>query len=238
METSPSSTAHRYAKAEFENTYWLGYRDLEGILNKFTKGEQALDYGCGTGRSSRFLKKLGYSVQGVDISVEMLDRAKLHDPEGLYHLIESGILPFKDSSFDLVFSCFVFLTVSSFDELQKIFSEIYRVLKPGGIFNFVTGSKYLYIKKYISYDVRAKDVLSSGKQIDVTLKDLGVSFKNYYWSDEDYRHFLSRAGFDLIHFEMPLGIPSEPFEWLDELIYSPYSIYTAKKPDEMRLGKS
>ena len=45
-----------YAKLEFPGTYYLAYRDIPGIISKHVKGKNALDFGCGTGRSTRFLK--------------------------------------------------------------------------------------------------------------------------------------------------------------------------------------
>lgn len=228
-DTIGVACAEAYARAEFKNTYLLGYRDLPWILRHYVSGKAALDYGCGSGRSTRFLKKLGFECAGVDVSHAMISLAHKNDVTGYYSLIKSAETSFQSSSVDLFFSCFVFLTVDSFSELEKIFLEAKRILKPGGIFCFVTASKYLYIKKYISYHVEQVKALTSSEEIMITLKDIGVSFKNYYWSDEDYRRLLKKAGFELVHFEMPLGQAEEPYNWLDETAYSPYVIYTAKK---------
>jgi SAM-dependent methyltransferase len=121
------------------------------------------------------------------------------------------------------------MTVPKKEELLKIFLHIKRALKPGGVFLFVTSSKYLYIKQYISYNVLPKKSLNSGDEILVGLKDLGVQFTNYFYEDEDYRELLKTVGLELVHFEMPLGHPDEGIKWLDEASFSPYAIYTAKK---------
>lgn len=231
MESSTiiNSIAKAYNSSEFQNTYFLGYRDIPNILKMFCQNSIALDYGCGTGRSTRFLKGLGFDCVGVDISKEMLEQAKQNDPVGDYKLISSGQLPFDCDRFDLVFSCFVFLTVPSKDELLKIFLDIKKVLKPGGIFMFVTGSKYLYYKQYISYDIEPNCALRSEEKIQVTLKDLGVQFENYFYSDGDYRELLSLAGLNLVQYHMPLGLDSDQIQWHDEALFGPYLIYTAKK---------
>ena len=52
--------AETYAKLEFPGTYYLAYRDLPGIIFDHVKGRKALDFGCGTGRSTRFLQKIGF----------------------------------------------------------------------------------------------------------------------------------------------------------------------------------
>ena len=69
--------AKEYAELEVEGTYFLAFRDVPNLLEKYAKGKRALDYGCGTGRSTRFLKKLGFETIGIDINQHMLDKAKI-----------------------------------------------------------------------------------------------------------------------------------------------------------------
>lgn len=229
METLDRDQAVAYSRSEFQNTYYLGYRDVPEILKMFCQKGEALDYGCGTGRSTRFLKHLGFSCVGVDISDDMLSKAQEIDPIGTYKHIQSGKLPYPDLSFDLVFSCFVFLTVPTYGELIEIFSEIKRVLKPEGTFVFVTGSKYLYHKKYISYDIAPRLDLKTEEEIDVSLKDLGVVFKNYFYSDSDYRSLIETSGLRLVQYHEPLGLDCDGISWENERLFGPYLIYTAKK---------
>ncbi len=84
--------AAAYAKLEFPGTYYLAFRDLPEILARHVAGKKALDFGCGTGRSTRFLRKLGFDAVGVDISEEMVRRARKIDPEGDYRLVADGEL--------------------------------------------------------------------------------------------------------------------------------------------------
>jgi len=57
------------------NTYYLAFRDLPEILSAHVTGPRALDFGCGTGRSTRILRKLGFDVTGVDVSEAAGSRA-------------------------------------------------------------------------------------------------------------------------------------------------------------------
>ena len=82
-----STRADAYAKLEFANTYHLAFRDLPEIFRAHVKGTAALDFGCGTGRSTRFLRGLDLQPVGVDISEEMVLRAREADPQGDYRLI-------------------------------------------------------------------------------------------------------------------------------------------------------
>ncbi len=56
--------AEAYARLEYPGTYYLAYRYIPKILTEFVKGNKALDFGCGTGRSTRFLKKLNIETIG------------------------------------------------------------------------------------------------------------------------------------------------------------------------------
>src|SRR5512140_249872 len=101
--------AGAYAQLEFANTYYLAYRDLPEIFREHVAGTRALDFGCGTGRSTRFARQLGFNVTGVDIAGEMIAKARELDPQGDYRLVSDGALGgFQSGTFDLVVSLFTF----------------------------------------------------------------------------------------------------------------------------------
>lgn len=82
--------ADAYSRLEFPGTYYLAFRDLPKIITKYITGKKALDFGCGSGRSSRFLQQLGFSIVGIDISFEMVHRARTFDPEGDYRYVQTS----------------------------------------------------------------------------------------------------------------------------------------------------
>src|SRR5215469_8539175 len=101
--------ARAYATLEFPGTYYLAFRDLPALIRRHNHGSRALDFGCGTGRSSRFLRNLGLNVTGADISQAMLDQARSLDPSGEYHLIRGNIADeFAPGSFDVILAAFTF----------------------------------------------------------------------------------------------------------------------------------
>src|ERR1035438_1060461 len=61
--------AQAYATLEFKNTYHLAYRNIPAILGEHVRGRKSLDFGCGTGRSTRFLRQLGLEVTGAQNSL-------------------------------------------------------------------------------------------------------------------------------------------------------------------------
>jgi ubiquinone/menaquinone biosynthesis C-methylase UbiE len=104
-----ATRAEAYSKLEFPGTYFLAYRNLPQIISEHVEGKDALDFRCGTGRSTRFLQQIGFNVSGVDISEEMLKKARGLDPKGDYRLIGEGDFnQFKQKAFDLVLSAFTF----------------------------------------------------------------------------------------------------------------------------------
>lgn len=223
--------AKKYVHASFENTYYLGYRDIPFFIEKYTVGKKAIDYGCGTGRSTRFLKTLGFETIGVDISKAMLTQALTVDEESHYLHIRNAEIPVLDSSYDLAFCCFVFFTVSSKNKILAILKEIHRCLRDEGIFIIVTGSEELYSHDWLSYhaDHNANKPLASGSVVKIQLKDLGVDFINYYWTDSDFTDLFGLSGFHLLEKHFPLGNPKDGRNWISEAQYPPYVVYILQK---------
>jgi len=60
--------ADSYAKLEFSNTHHLVFRDLSPIIAERVRGNKAVDFGYGAGRSTKFLARLWFEVVGIDIS--------------------------------------------------------------------------------------------------------------------------------------------------------------------------
>ena len=82
---------------------------MPALIRRYNHGSPALDFGCGTGRSTRFLRNLGLSVVGADISQAMLEQARALDPSGEYHLIRDNIAgEFAPGSFDIILAAFTF----------------------------------------------------------------------------------------------------------------------------------
>ncbi|MDY6968753.1 MAG: class I SAM-dependent methyltransferase [Spirochaetota bacterium] len=122
---------------------------LEAVLNDFygdllnptpsfpvTKGKKTLDLGCGWGRMLKPVAERGADCIGLDISEKMLNLTQKHlkDCKHLSGLIrgDGTSLPFKNNSFDLIYSLLVLQHLSKSNGIETL-KEIKRVLKPGGI---------------------------------------------------------------------------------------------------------
>lgn len=60
-----SQRATAYDELGLGGTYDLVFRNLPTLLKQYVQGTRALDFGCGTGRSTRFLQNLGFTTTGV-----------------------------------------------------------------------------------------------------------------------------------------------------------------------------
>jgi len=107
-------------------------------LMKIEKNHKILETGCGTGRDSeKIAKKLGKNGELYlqDISEEILRIAvekfskRVYEPKIEFALANGYHLPFSDNYFD---SAFHFGGLNTFGDIKKAFSEMVRVVKPGG----------------------------------------------------------------------------------------------------------
>jgi ubiquinone/menaquinone biosynthesis C-methylase UbiE len=213
----------------------LAYRDLPAIISKHVKGRKAIDFGSGTGRSTRFLKKLGFSVIGVDIAEDMIEKARELDPKGDYRLIEDGELSqFKKSAFDLVLSIFTFDNVPTMERKVRNFKGLGILLKnEGRIINLVS-SPEIYIHEWASFstkDFPENKHAESGDKVRIIQTDTGDKrpVEDIIWTDECYRQVFEKAGLELVKTYKPLAKEDEPYKWVNETRIAPWIIYVLKK---------
>ncbi|BAK77177.1 methyltransferase type 11 [Pseudogulbenkiania sp. NH8B] len=88
---------------------------------------------CGSGEAFRLLDRRVGSGVGVDISASMLAVARRYLDDERYCFIQGDAtnLPLNDATFD---SVFIIGGIHHVNDRERLFSEIYRVLKPGGRF--------------------------------------------------------------------------------------------------------
>jgi SAM-dependent methyltransferase len=104
-----------------------------------------LDLGAGQGQDSRFFAEQGYDVVSTDLEESALEqsRAKLSNELKQNVTIQKvdlrEELPSDDGSFDVVYA-HLSLHYFNYETTVRLFAEISRVLKPGGVLAFFTNS--------------------------------------------------------------------------------------------------
>ncbi len=107
---------------------------LQGLtINSDTK---ILDLCCGSGQATQVLVKSSQNVTGLDASPLSLKRARQNVPQAEYVEAFAEKMPFADNQFDVVHTSVALHEMES-EQLRQILKEVYRVLKPGGVFTLV-----------------------------------------------------------------------------------------------------
>jgi SAM-dependent methyltransferase len=226
--------AQAYATLEFPGTYYLAFRDLPGIFAEHVRGRAALDFGCGAGRSTRFLRNLGFDPVGIDVSPAMVDLARAADREGQYVLVGDGDYRAVDPQhFDLVFSAFAFDNIPGADHRAAILRGLRRLLRPDGRIVLLGTTPEVYVNETASFTIRdfpKNREAKSGDEVRVVMKDVEDRrpVTDILWLHEDYLALFAASGLDLVAHYSPLGRDDEPYEWITETTIPPWAIYVVK----------
>lgn len=130
-------------RMEQQDRYWDSVADQKSFGHPLMMGEiekhvgrrgRILDYGCGYGRIIRQLHEGGFgNVFGVDYSSGMIARARKENPFARYVRNSGSEIPFSEGSFDAILLLAVLTCIPDSGEQTRLFSEVHRVLREGGI---------------------------------------------------------------------------------------------------------
>jgi ubiquinone/menaquinone biosynthesis C-methylase UbiE len=226
--------AASYAKLEFPGTYYLAYRDLPAIISEHVKGRKAVDFGCGTGRSTRFLRRMGLEPMGIDIAANMVKQARELDGAGDYRLIEDGDLSACEAhAYDLVLSVFTFDNIPTMGRKVKLLTELRKLLNQEGRIVNLVSSPEIYTHEWASFttkDFPENAAARSGDKVKIIMTDVEDRrpVEDILWSDEDYREAFRRAGLEVVTTHKPLAKPDEAYAWVSEACVAPWVIYVLR----------
>jgi len=230
-----ATRAQAYSKLEFANTYHLAFRDLPEIFRAHVKGVSAVDFGCGTGRSTRFLRGLGFETVGVDISPEMVSKAREIDPRGDYRVIPSDDMSsLPRESFSLIQSAFTFDNIPGMDTKARLFRDLCDLLKPDGILVNIVSAPEIYCNEWTSFSTKDFPENRNAKPGD-PVKIITTDFEDrspavdILWPHESYLEVYCRAGLAVIEMRKPLAKGDEPYQWVSETRIAPWVIYALRR---------
>jgi len=124
---------------------WFGGIDIylfdQLLKGRFTADMRLLDAGCGDGRNLVYFLRSGYEVFGIDTSsaavahVRQLSASLAPQlPTDNFRVEPVEKMSFSEASFDAVMSSAVLHFAADEAHFQNMVAEMWRVLKPGGIF--------------------------------------------------------------------------------------------------------
>lgn len=171
--------AKEYVNEFFEDTSDNKYIDI--FLNSLN-GKKILDVGCGNGKDCKYILEKGFNINGIDLSIGMLNIAKEKVPNCNFEIMDITKITYPDDSYDgIISNCSLFHI--PVEELHKTLKSFKRVLKPDGklllILQEGNGETmveepyrpgiYIYIK-YFSKNEIQKLLQEYGFEIDYLLK--------------------------------------------------------------------
>ena len=165
------------------------FDEIEKYLFSFTNQPKVLEIGCGTGK---WLSGFREFAVGLDLSSEMLSEAKRKNIQNLI-LANGKNLPFKQSSFDLVYLVNSF---HFFEDKQKVILEIKNVLKQKGrtiiIFADFFHPRYYWYLYDIAPEIKEYDIkrYSTSDEIKDLFLSAGFSDIEYSTISENKKTFI------------------------------------------------
>ena len=233
-----ASRAAAYNELEFGGTYHLAFRDLPAMLRAHVVGNRAVDFGCGTGRSTRFLQQQGFRAVGVDVSAEMVEIARSRDSDGEYRVISDGdFSTLEEGSVDLVLSAFTFDNIPGRARKVRLFTGLRRLLGPRGRLVSIVSTSEIYTHEWVTFSTRDYPENATARCGDIvrivtTQYSDSRPVDDILWPDADYRGVYREAGLELERFERPLASGEEGVNWVSETNFSPWSIYVLRPAPE------
>lgn len=211
--------ASQHARLGLTGTFHISFKTMRELIAKHVEGNKALDFGCGNGRSTRFLKGLGFDTIGIDISKAQLREAVRLDPSGKYKYSKSGSLRgIKKNSMNLVLSNIVFPEIQSREKMIAILKQMKRVLAPKGKIIIVATTPEAYQHDWASYRGKHPENrnMQSGELGKLTIPGTDIVFYDYIWTEKDYLTAFKNAGLKVIAKRRPLGRISDGIEYISE----------------------
>lgn len=157
-----------------------------------TPGKRILESGCGSGRWLAWFTRLGHQPVGIDDSAAPLAVARAHD--AALRLVRGDAVqtPFRDASFDVVFSAYV---AEHFEDgPQPLLREIHRLLRPGGLLILIVPYESLFRRLVAHRVLQAYYALCRWR-------GRPLAFTEFRYARRDVEGFLAATGFRLEHLE-------------------------------------
>lgn len=161
-----------YILRDVDYEEWFEY--LKEIMNTYCAGKkQILEIGCGTGKFGAKFASAGYSITGMDISLDMLLTAKNRIRDGFQVLCaDASFFHFKNK-FDFIFC--VHDTVNYIIDLKKLemmFMNVSRCMNKKSVFVFDITTEYNILSNF------------DNKRTDYYHKGCYIKWDNSYSADE------------------------------------------------------
>lgn len=178
-----------------EKSHWEITRQLIELMNA-GHHDNVVDLGCGVGWATRVLAQKASRgiVLGIDLSDRMIAEARAgyrNPANALFCVADAARIPCADGFFNALLSV---ESIYYYPDLEGAFTEVYRILKPGG--------KAFFLINYYKENVYSHEW---AKHIDIPVHLLGAA---------DYTGLLSKAGFRATSHRRIIDSTPVPEDWI------------------------
>lgn len=172
--------AHEYALRIFRE---LEHKPLDRqLLNRFAAevagGGEVCDMGCGPGQVARYLRDIGTTVFGLDISPRMLEEARQLNPDISFREGNMLALDIADGALAGIAAFYAIVNIPR-ELLPTVFREMERVLQPGGrlLLAFHTGDEAVQEKELWGQPISMDFFLLPAAKIQGLLEEAGLDIE-------------------------------------------------------------
>jgi hypothetical protein len=186
------------------------------------------------GRSTRFLRTLGFNTVSIDVSAPMLAEARAIDPTGDYRLVLAGDMSgLEAGAFDLILAAFTFDNIPQFEEKISLLSGLKRLLNAEGKIVNLVSSPEIYVNEWASFstkDFPENRRAHCGDRVRILMLDVEDKrpVEDVAWTEEGWRDVYERARIRVIKVHKPLGNEGEGYAWVSETAVAPWTIYVVE----------
>lgn len=155
---------------------------LKTFLKHFPRDAKVLDIGCGAGRNSIHLSRLGYTVTGIDISSSAIERAKEKDSTCTFYCMDA-LNDRLEAQFDVIIDFGLFHFVP-YEYRKKYVDNIYSMLHTNGIYCNQSGrltNTPIVSNNYVPPQLEEQELLNAFKKFTINIieKDTLPPYKHY-----------------------------------------------------------
>lgn len=137
---------------------------MRDVLERVAPNGRGLDVGCGQGAYVARMRALGFDVRGIDVSSAQVHLAA--NNVGVPDVVTTGsvlCIPADDEFYDFAYAINILHHLPSVDEQRRAFSELFRVLRPGGVlFVHEINTRNILFRFYMGYVFPSLNCIDEG----------------------------------------------------------------------------
>lgn len=191
----------------YQQTKGKNFLLFPAIKRFLSTGGNFLDIGCGNADLGSIAKENNFDYYGIDISEDMLNKAKQNYPEGKFFKSSSSDFSLLfNFNFDVIVLSMLFPAFSNYSDIVKTLNECRQKLNDNG--RIIIGVTHPAFDQYMqsgllgrkNIDTEFNGYFDSGKKFLIHKKfdDATIIFEDFHWTFSDYFNAIKEANLRLI----------------------------------------